>query len=71
MTTRLLTVPDISCEHCERTIMGALTPVDGISAVQVNIPKHQVTVAFDEAKIGLERIKGILREEEYPVTEVA
>jgi len=71
MTTRLLTVPDISCEHCEHAIKGALTPVEGISAVQVDIPKHQVTVAFDEGKIGLERIKEILQEEEYPVTEVA
>lgn len=71
MTTRLLTVPDISCEHCERTIKGALTPVDGISEVQVDIPKHQVTVAFDEGKIELERIKEILQGEEYPVTGVA
>ena len=25
--TTLLTVPDISCEHCERTITNALQPV--------------------------------------------
>jgi len=67
MTTSLLSVPDISCEHCERAITNALQPLEGIRSVKVDIPAHQVSVEFDEATIGLERIKEVLAEEEYPV----
>ena len=70
MTRKLLTVPDISCEHCERAITEALVPLEGVRSVRVDIPQHQVTVEFDEASIGLDRITDVLREEEYPVAAV-
>ena len=38
MKTVVLNVPDISCEHCERAITGALTPVEGVRTVTVDIP---------------------------------
>ena len=70
MTSRLLTVPDISCAHCERAINSALEPLDGVLSVRVDIPGHLVSVEFDEAKVGLEQIKEALLEEEYPVSAV-
>jgi copper chaperone CopZ len=71
MTTKLLTVPDISCAHCERAITGALTPLEGVRSVKVDIPAHLVSVEFDEARVDLDRIKGVLLEEEYPVSAVS
>ena len=70
MTSRVLTVPDISCSHCERTIVNALEPLEGIGSVKVDISAHLVSVEFDEAKIGLGRIKEVLLEEDYPVSAV-
>jgi len=67
MAQTVLTVPDISCEHCERPITTALSPVDGVRSVQVDIPSKQVRVEYDEATVDLNRIKEILHEEEYPV----
>jgi copper chaperone len=63
----VLNVPDISCDHCERAITGALSPVEGIETVTVDIPAKQVRVAFDEARVGVDEMKEILAEEEYPV----
>jgi copper chaperone CopZ len=63
----LLNVPDISCEHCQMTITRALTPVAGVRTVEVDIPKKQVSVDYDEAVVGLDRLKAILAEEDYPV----
>ena len=63
----ILTVPDISCEHCERTITNALTPVQGVRSVNVDIPAKQVRVEYDEAQVSAERIKNVVEEEEYPV----
>lgn len=71
MATTTLNVPDISCEHCERTITNALAPVAGVRTVNVDIPGKQVRVEYDEAQVNVERMKDILQEEEYPVESVA
>jgi copper chaperone len=71
MATTVLTVPDISCEHCVRSVTNALTPVDGVQDVQIDIPTKQVTVAYDNAKVDVEQMKAILAEEDYPVASVA
>lgn len=67
MAITILNVPDISCEHCEHTITTALTPVDGVRSVSVDIPTKQVRVQYDEAEIDVDRMKEILEEEDYPV----
>ena len=67
MAQTTLSVPDISCEHCERTITQALTPLDGVREVKVDIPAKQVRVDYDEATVDVERFKAVLQEEEYPV----
>lgn len=67
MSQVVLNVPNISCGHCERTITGALSPVEGVRKVDVDIASRQVRVNFDETAVGLERIEQILAEEDYPV----
>ena len=63
----VLSVPDISCEHCERTITETLSPVEGVRSVNVDIPAKQVRVEYDEAAVDLDRMKDLLAEEDYPV----
>jgi copper chaperone CopZ len=70
MATTVLSVPDISCEHCERAITGALSPVAGVTSVDVDIPAKTVTVQYDPSAVSIERFKDILAEEEYPVESV-
>ena len=71
MATTVLSVPDISCEHCQRTITEALQPVDGVQSVNVDIPSKQVTVQYDASVVDVERFKEVLQEEEYPVESVS
>jgi copper chaperone len=71
MATTILNVPDISCEHCERTITNALTPVDGVRSVKVDIPGKQVRVDYDDATVDVNRMKEVLQEEDYPVESVS
>jgi copper chaperone len=70
VTTAVLTVPEISCDHCARTITEVLTPVEGVRRVSVDVPKQQVRVEYDETQVGVERMKSVLAEEEYPVASV-
>ena len=71
MALKTLTVPNISCEHCERTVTEALTPLEGVRQVRVDIPAKQVSVEFDEALVDVDRMKAVLADEEYPVEAVS
>lgn len=71
MASTVLTVPDISCDHCVKSVTNALTPVDGVQDVSVDIPTKQVTVTFDESLVNIEKMQEILAEEDYPVASVA
>ena len=66
-----LNVPDISCEHCQKAITEALSPVEGVRSVDVDIPTKQVRVEYDDTTVDVNRMKEILQEEDYPVESVA
>ena len=66
-----LNVPDISCEHCQKTITETLAPQAGIKSVQVNIPAKQVYLEYDEHVIDLDKVSTLLNEEGYPVESVS
>jgi copper chaperone len=67
MTTKILSVPDISCEHCERAIKGALEPLAGVQSVRVDIPGKTVRVEYEETAVEIEEIKAAVEAEDYPV----
>lgn len=71
MTRVTLSVPNIDCEHCEHTVMTALTPLAGVQLVKVDIPGKLVMLDYDEASLGLDKVKEVLAEEDYPVASVA
>ena len=71
MSNVTLNVPDISCEHCERTITNTLQPVNGVRSVQVDIPARQVRVDYDESQVSVDKMKDLLQEGDYPVESVA
>ena len=70
MAIATLNVPDISCEHCERTVTNALTPLEGVRDVQVDVPAKRVRVTYDERVVTLEHMKRALQREDYPVASV-
>jgi copper chaperone len=47
MTTRTLSVPDISCGHCKSSIEDAVGPLDGVELVEVAIDERTVAIDFD------------------------
>ena len=67
----VLTVPDISCDHCVRTVTEALTPVDGVKQISVDIPSKQITVEYDQSRVDVDTMREVLAEEDYPVASVA
>ena len=70
MSNVILSVPDISCEHCEKTITEALGSRAGVRAVHVDIPARQVSLDYDEGAIDIDDVRQILADEDYPVQSV-
>lgn len=44
MVERVYRVPEVSCQHCVKAITDALTKIDGVSAVNVDLESKLVTV---------------------------
>ena len=62
-----LTAPDISCGHCVATIEEAVGALDGIAQVSADAGTKRVEVAFDPARVSVDRIEAVLDEAGYPV----
>lgn len=63
----VLTVPDMSCDHCVRTVTDTLVPLAGIADVSVDLAGKTVRVAYDPARVSLAQISEALAAEDYPV----
>ena len=67
MTTTLTrTAPDISCDHCAHAIGSALTALNGVGQVDVDVDSKRVDVAFDDGLTSAEEIDAALEAEGYP-----
>ena len=69
MTTRTLSVPDISCGHCKSSIEGAVGPLDGVELVEVAIDERTVAVDFDGTGDTYAAIIDAIEGQGYEVTE--
>ena len=67
MTTETLSVPDISCDHCQRTIEAALGRLPGVRAAAVDLSARTVQVTYDEASVDPAAIRDTLADEGYEV----
>jgi copper chaperone len=66
MTTETLSVPAISCDHCQRTIEAALGALPGVRA-DVDVAARIVQVSYDESTVTPATIRATLSEEGYEV----
>lgn len=62
-----LVAPDISCEHCQHAIEGAVGEVEGVSSVKVDIPTKSIHLTYDPQKVSLEKIEEVLDDTGYRV----
>jgi copper chaperone len=67
MTSETLSVPDISCGHCQRTIEAALSRLPGVRAATVDVTARTVQITYDETTVGEVTIRDTLAEEGYQV----
>jgi copper chaperone len=67
MESAILVAPDISCEHCQYAIEGAVGELPGVSSVKVDIPTKTVHIDYNRQKVTLAKIEEVLDEIGYTV----
>ncbi len=67
MESITLVTPDISCEHCQHAIEGAVGKLVGVSQVKIDIPTKTVHIDYDSQKVTLAKIEEVLDETGYTV----
>jgi copper chaperone len=63
----VLSVPEVSCEHCVKTINGALGQLSGVEAVSTDIPSKTVHLRYDPSQVSMDTIKATLDDAGYTV----
>lgn len=66
MTTKTVSVPNITCGHCVMTIQREVGELKGVSAVKADKDTRQVTVSWDPAATDWEAIAATLKEINFP-----
>ncbi len=67
MTTRTLSVPEISCGHCKSSIEAAVAPLDGVDKVEVHIDERTVDLDYDGTDATFNAIVAAIEEQGYGV----
>lgn len=63
----VLAVPDISCEHCVKTINGTLGVLSGVESVSTDIPTRSVHLRYNPGAVSMEQIEAALDDAGYTV----
>jgi copper chaperone len=67
MTTTVLTVEGMSCEHCVKAVEGAAGSLPGVKKVRVDLNGGKVTVEYEDA-VSLAAIREAIEDQGYDVT---
>ena len=67
MSTRTLSVPEISCGHCKSSIEGAVSPLNGVNKVEVHIEERTVELDYDGTDATFDAIVAAIEEQGYDV----
>ena len=67
MESTSLVAPDISCEHCQHAIEGAVGELEGVHSVKVDISSKTVDINYDPEKVTLTKIEEVLDDVGYTV----
>jgi copper chaperone len=67
VSTMIIAVPEIHCDHCKQSLEGALDPLPGVRSAQVDVEARTITVDVDEAVTSRDRIVATIEEQGYDV----
>lgn len=67
MRTTVLTIRGMSCHHCKRAVTQALSQLEGVMAVEVDVEAGKATVSYDPAAVSESALREAVEEAGYEV----
>ena len=67
MTSRILNVAGMSCDHCKMAVTKAVSALEGVEAVEVSLENNTANVRFEESKLALATIQQAIQAQGYEV----
>jgi copper chaperone len=67
MTSKIINVEGMSCDHCRMTVSKAVSALQGVGSVEVSLENNTVNVEFDESRLPLEAITQAIEAQGYNV----
>ena len=67
MTSKILNVAGMSCDHCKMAVTKAVSALQGVNSVEVSLENNTATVQFEESKLPLETIQQAIEAQGYEV----
>jgi copper chaperone len=67
MTSKIINVEGMSCDHCKMAVTNAVSALEGVSSVAVSLENKTVSVDFEEERLPLDAIKQAIEGQGYEV----
>ena len=67
MIHKEIQVEGMTCGHCVETVTQAISSIDGVSQVSVDLEKKQVSVDFDESRTDMDAVSSKVTEVGFEV----
>ena len=67
MATKTFTVPEISCGHCKASIEQAVSRLDGVTYVEVDVDERSVALDYDGTDATFNAVVAAIEDAGYEV----
>ena len=65
MNNRIILIPNMSCDHCVRTIETELSELKGVHSVNADLSNKTISISIDET-MAWDTVVELLKEINYP-----
>lgn len=62
-------IQGMSCQHCVKTVSDALTKLDGVKKINVNLRKNNAVISYDKSRTTIEELKKAIIESGFEASE--
>lgn len=67
MEQTTINIKGMTCNHCKTAVETALTELDGVFGVEVDVPKGKADVSYDSTQVTVSEMNEAIEDQGYDV----
>ncbi|WP_165999189.1 copper chaperone CopZ [Bacillus sp. Cs-700] len=67
MEQTTLKIEGMTCDHCKAAVTSALTELDGVAEVDVNVKEGTAKVSYDSSNVSVSEMNEAVEEQGYDI----